>query len=61
MAAGLAWLAGLALLHRCERLPTTSELAALAVAVLLLGLLSRRHWLALSACVALLAFTQGAL
>lgn len=61
VAAGLAWLAGLALLHRCERLPTTSELAALAVAVLLLGLLSRRHWLALSACVALLAFTQGAL
>ena len=29
-AAGLAWLGGLALLHRCERLPTMAEYAALA-------------------------------
>lgn len=61
VAAGLAWLAGLALLHRCERLPTAAEYAALAALLLLLGLLRRRHWLLLSACVAVLAFTQGAL
>jgi competence protein ComEC len=58
---GLAWLAGLALLHRCERLPTRWELAALAFVFLLFFLLRRRHWLALVGCAALLAFCQGAL
>lgn len=57
----LAWLAGLALLHRCERLPTTQEYAALAIAFVLLWLLRRRHWLVLAGCVAVLAFTQAAL
>ncbi|MBW8844718.1 MAG: DNA internalization-related competence protein ComEC/Rec2 [Burkholderiales bacterium] len=56
----LAWLAGLALLHRCERLPTRWEYAALAVALALFWLLRRRHWLALAGCAAVLAFTQGA-
>ena len=57
---GLAWLAGLALLHRCERLPGGAEYAALVLAGLLLFALRRRHWLALAGCVAVLAFTQGA-
>lgn len=61
VATGLAWLAGLALLHRCERLPTGAEYAALALALALLWLLRSRHWLALAGCVAVLAFTQGAL
>lgn len=59
-ATGLAWLAGLALLHRCERLPTAAEYGALLAAGLLLLLLRRRHWLALAGCVAVLAFAQGA-
>lgn len=60
VAASLAWLAGLALLHGCERLPTGAEYAALAIAF---GLLfwQRRHGLALAGCVAVLAFAQGAL
>lgn len=61
VATGLAWLSGLALLHRCERLPTAAEYAALAVAFVLFWTLRRRHWLALAACVAVLAFTQAAL
>ena len=61
VATGLAWLCGLALLHRCERLPDGAEYVALAIAFLLFWLLRRRHWLALAACVALLAFTQAAL
>jgi competence protein ComEC len=61
VAVSLAWLAGLALLHRCERLPNGAEYAALAVALALLLLLRRRHWLALAAGVAVLAFTQAAL
>lgn len=61
VAMGLAWLAGLALLHRCERLPGGLEYAALALAFGLLLLLRRRHWVLLAACVAVLAFTQGAL
>lgn len=58
---GLAWLAGLALLHRCERLPTAGEYAAMALAFAVLLALGRRHRLALAGCVALLAFAQGAL
>ncbi|MFG6429004.1 DNA internalization-related competence protein ComEC/Rec2 [Roseateles sp. LYH14W] len=58
---GLAWLTGLALLHRCERLPNAAEYAALAVAFALLFALRRRHWLALAGCVAVLAFSQAAL
>lgn len=61
VAAGLAWLMGLALLHRCERLPTGGEYAALAVALGLLFALRRRHWLVLATLVAVLAFTQAAL
>lgn len=61
VATGLAWLAGLALLHRCERLPTAPEVVALVGALLLLGLTRRRHWLLLAGFVAMLAFTQGAL
>ncbi len=61
VAAGLAWLAGLALLHRCERLPTPGEYALLAAAFVGPLLLRRRHWLLLACCVAVLAFTQAAL
>jgi len=61
VAMGLAWLAGLALLHRCERLPTAPEYAALAAAFALFLVLRRRHWLALAGCVAVLAFAQAAL
>lgn len=64
-ATGLAWLAGLALLHRCERLPSGPEYAVLGAAflllVLLLLLVHRRHVIVLAACVAVLAFTQAAL
>ena len=59
-AASLGWLAGLALLHRCERLPTAPEYAALVCAWLLLLVLQRRHGMALAACAAVLAFAQGA-
>ncbi|MDR7332192.1 DNA internalization-related competence protein ComEC/Rec2 [Roseateles asaccharophilus] len=61
VAMGLAWLAGLALLHRCERLPGGVEYMGLAVALVLLSALRRRHWLMPAACVAVLAFTQVAL
>lgn len=61
VAAGLGWLAGLALLHRCERLPDAPVLAGLALAFGLLFMLRRRHGLALAACAAVLAFAQGAL
>ena len=61
VATGLAWLAGLALLHRCERLPNGVETAALAGVCVLLFALRRRHWLVLAGCVAVLAFTQAAL
>ncbi|WP_457426700.1 DNA internalization-related competence protein ComEC/Rec2 [Roseateles sp. P5_E7] len=57
----LAWLAGLALLHRCERLPDGVEHAALASALALFFALRRKHWLALAGCVAVLAFAQAAL
>ncbi|RZL33359.1 MAG: hypothetical protein EOP35_18065, partial [Rubrivivax sp.] len=63
LATSLAWLAGLALLHRCERLPTGAEYAALAAAFTVL-LLLRRRWhsrLALAGCVAVFAFSQAAL
>jgi competence protein ComEC len=60
LATGLAWLAGLALLQRCERLPTRAEYAALAGAFALLWLLRRRHRLMLAGCVAVFAFTQAA-
>jgi len=60
VAMGLAWLAGLALVQRCERLPTGAEYTALALAFLLLWLWRRRHWLALAGCVAVLAFAQAA-
>ncbi|MFT7724422.1 MAG: DNA internalization-related competence protein ComEC/Rec2 [Roseateles sp.] len=62
-AAGLAWLAGLALLHRCERLPAAPEYAVLALAlVAIAGLwrLRHRHWALLAGGVALAAFLQGA-
>ncbi|MGQ3051592.1 MAG: DNA internalization-related competence protein ComEC/Rec2 [Roseateles sp.] len=58
---GLAWLAGLALLHRCARLPSAAEYAVLAVAFWLLWMLRRRHWLLLAVCIAAFAFTQAAL
>lgn len=61
VAMGLAWLAGLALLHRCERLPSGAEYAALAAAVAVLLALRRRHWLLLAGGVAVLAFAQAAL
>lgn len=61
VATGLAWLSGLALLHRCERLPSDAEYAGLAVAFVLFWMQRRRHWLALAACVAVLAFAQAAL
>lgn len=60
VATGLAWLAGVALLQRCERLPTVAEYGLLAAAFALLWLLRRRHWLALAGCVAVLAFAQAA-
>ena len=46
---GRAWLAGLALLHRCDRLPNAAEYAALGLAFVLLLALRRRHWLVLAA------------
>jgi competence protein ComEC len=61
VAMGLAWLAGLALLHRCERLPTGAEHVALAFAFGLLFLLRHKHWLALASCVAVFSFAQAAL
>ncbi|MGM9480764.1 DNA internalization-related competence protein ComEC/Rec2 [Roseateles sp. NT4] len=61
VATGAGWLGGLALLHRCERLPTPAEYALLALAVVMLLLLRRRHWLLLAGAVAVLAFTQAAL
>lgn len=60
VAAGLAWLAGLALLHACERLPSGPEYVALAAAGVLLARLGRRHLLALAGGVAVLAFAQAA-
>ena len=60
VAAGLAWLGGLALLHACERLPAGMEWLGLAVALVALGAVQRRHGVLLVAFVALLAFTQGA-
>lgn len=68
LTAGLAWLAGLALLHRCERLPTGGEqlvLGALLVLSLVLSLvltraMRRGHWAWLAVAVATLAFLQGA-
>ncbi len=60
LAAGLAWLAGLAVLHRCERLPSRWEFIALVLTGVLLVALRRRHWLALAGAVAVLAFLQGA-
>jgi competence protein ComEC len=70
-ALALAWLAGLALLQQCARLPEAREFAALCVFVLLsMGLAWRRSprpgwpsWtggLLLGTAVATLAFTQGA-
>jgi competence protein ComEC len=57
---GLAWLGGLALLQRCERLPTAGELALLVLGVAVLLALARTwRWLLVPA-VLLLAFTQGA-
>ena len=61
VAAGLAWLGGLALLHGCERLPAGMEWLALAAGLAIFGWWHRRHWAVLGAFVALLAFTQGAL
>ncbi|MFG6413702.1 ComEC/Rec2 family competence protein [Roseateles sp. DC23W] len=58
---GLAWLLGLALLHRCERLPSGAECAALAVAAVLLLALHRRHWLLLAAAVMVTAVDPGSL
>lgn len=60
-ASGLAWLAGVALLQCCERLPTGAEYVLLALGLALLFMLRRRHWMALAGCVALLAFAQAAL
>lgn len=61
VATGLAWLAGLALLHQCTRLPSPAEYAGLALAGAAALLLRRRHLLALAVGVAVFAFTQGAL
>ena len=57
---GLAWLAGLALLHRCEQLPGGLAITALGVAGIVLLALHRRHWLLLAGGVAALAFAQAA-
>ncbi|WP_235537968.1 DNA internalization-related competence protein ComEC/Rec2 [Pelomonas sp. Root1217] len=61
VATGLAWLAGVALLQCCERLPTATEYALLGLLFVLLLLLHRRHWLALAAAVAVFAFVQAGL
>ncbi|HEV6968173.1 DNA internalization-related competence protein ComEC/Rec2 [Roseateles sp.] len=61
---GLAWLLGLAALHRCERLPTPAEYALLAAVLAVLATLPwwrQRPRFALAAGAALLAFAQGAL
>lgn len=63
LAAGGGWLAGLGLLHRCERLPTTTEWVLLLAAGLgLLGLLlsGRRHAALLALTCGLWAFAQAA-
>jgi competence protein ComEC len=61
VATGLAWLAGVALLQSCERLPTGAEHVVIALGLALLFALRRRHWMALAGCVALLAFSVAAL
>jgi competence protein ComEC len=63
VAAGAAWLAGVALVHGCERLPTGAAYAALALLLTLSALcwLRSRHVIALATCVATLAFAQTAL
>jgi competence protein ComEC len=61
VATSLAWLAGLALLHGCARLPMAAEYLALALGAGLLWALRRRHWLALAGCMAVLGFAQAAL
>lgn len=60
LAAGGGWLAGLALLHRCERLPTRAELVGLAAVLVVLVIWRRCHWVVLAALAAGLAFTQAA-
>ena len=54
--AGLGWLAGLALLHRCERLPTPAEHLMLLVAVVVTVAWARRRWWGRAFVAALLAF-----
>ena len=57
--AGLGWLAGLALLHRCERLPTPAEQLMLAAGVVVLAW-ARRRWWGRVLIAALLAFLSTA-
>ena len=58
----LGWLAGLALLQQCRRLPGEAEFAAVVVALVaaLVWCLRRPHWLGWSSATLLLAFAQGA-
>ncbi|HEY4080049.1 MAG TPA: DNA internalization-related competence protein ComEC/Rec2 [Burkholderiaceae bacterium] len=56
----LAWLAGLAMLQECARLPNAGEYGWLVLAVMLLLVVARRWVLLLAPAVLLLAFTQGA-
>ncbi|MCY4744046.1 DNA internalization-related competence protein ComEC/Rec2 [Pelomonas sp. UHG3] len=58
--AALAWLAGLAVLHQCARLPAPGEVALLA-GLLAVGFALRRRWWGLAVGIAALAFAQGAL
>ncbi len=64
LAMGLSWLAGLALLQRCERLPLPGEWLALSAGLLVFSAWSwrggRQRWIALALSVGLLAFSQGA-
>lgn len=60
LAAGGGWLAGLAALHRCERLPSLPEAAALAGLLVLLFIGRHRHGAVLAAFAAVLAFGQAA-
>ncbi len=60
LAAGIGWLAGLAVLHRAERLPTPAEFVGLLLLLAVLFAWRWRHWAWLGALAAVLAFSQAA-